>query len=185
MYNLIFSLQLPGSFSFCYETLDFLSWIILLLLGLLTCLRGYKVIRTASLIAAALAFGLAGYRLSDPVTNDPAFKLIFFLCFIFLGLVVLQLVWSALSIPVKLLRLDRLFFKIRFFVTALLGAGLFSGLLFFRVFRNPAAAACTCAALTVLGSAVQARHQKKEVPAHTYDDLFRMLRRTETERLYQ
>ncbi len=181
MNNWILRIQIPSSFSFCYETLWFLFWIISLLLGLLTCLRGYKVIRITFLTTAALVFGLIGYRVSDLVTSEPVFKLLFFLCFLFLGLAALQMVMLIFSIPVKLLHLDRLFFKIRFFATAFLGAGLFSGLLFFRMFYNPAAAACTYAALTLVGTVVQYRQQKRERPSHTYDDLYRMPRRVGNE----
>lgn len=162
---------------FTYEVIVFLFLIAGLILSVLVCMYGYKMLRIAFIIGASFLFGLLGFRVSGRLTSMLTMKLVFFVCFIFIGLVLLQMALMLLGIPVKKLKLDRLFLKNQFWITALLGAGAFGLLVFSRVFRNLLAVILLSLILAAAGGAVQYRKKERERPAHIYDDLLKMPRR--------
>lgn len=162
---------------FTYDVIEFLFLIAGLILSVLVCMYGYQMLRPALMIGACFVFGLLGFRVSDRLTSILTVKLVFFVCFIFIGLVLLQIVLTLLEIPIKKLKLNRLFLKNQFWIMALLGAGVFGLLVFFRVFRNLFAVILISLILAAAGGVVQYRKKENERPAHTYDDLLEMPRR--------
>lgn len=172
-----FILQIPHADTENYFTYDIVMFILLwifLAAAILLCFWGYKYVQTMTLLILGSLCGIAGITIAETMTENAVLKMSFFIMFTFFGVCMLYLLSILLGTLLRKLKLREKLLKKSYLFTAVLGAALTAGIIYFRIFRNIWAVAALGLFMAVTGIAYGRKKAALQKPFHTYEDLYRM-----------
>lgn len=158
------------------ETVGFVLLILTLALSLWMTFKGYQVMKGLLLVLMALWLGFLGIRICAFLSEQALFKLVFFVTFLFLGMCMAFFFNTILHFLLQRMGVLPWCEGHSYLLSAPLGAGLFCGGVWLKIFRHTPVCALAFVILSAAGLLVQHRHRHEVVHAHTYDDIVRRKR---------
>lgn len=174
-----FVLNVPewqGELVFSKEMIIFLGVILLIVVGILFCLWGYKYFGTILFmgIGAVLCYG--SFRLVEPMTDNSVIRLFLtvsltFLCLCFVYF--LSIIWGFI---LDKLRIRTALAKRSYLLAAPLGAAILGLTIYFMIWRDEIVAGAIAAVCLIAGLIYQHSKRKKQVRFRSYNDLLKLSR---------
>ncbi len=152
-------------------------WGALLLLLVVFCFMGARVIRGVFMGCLFFLFGYLGLKLATMIDQFEAqfmWYFVIFLVFAFLGTGITWDIISVISSPLKKIRAHKALRKQLFWITSLIGAILIGLILHNIVFHKWLPSIGIAAGIGILGCIVQRLKRDREVRFYTYDDLLKL-----------
>lgn len=172
-----FILKVPkwqGEILFTKDFIEFVMVIFLLVAGLLFCIWGYKYFQTISFMAMAFIMCYAGLLVAESLTENMILKMFISIMLGFLGVCMLYFLSIIVGFLIKKSRIRQFLIKNSFIFTALLGAFLFTGVMYTKVYHNMVIAVLLLVLLAASGLIIQYKNKEKQIQFKTYDDLYKM-----------
>ena len=141
------------------------------------CLIGGKVLRIVSFGTMFVLCGYTGTVIANQIEQFESnflMQFFIFLIFAFLGMGLIWIVLSILSVPVRALKLHKFFKKRLFWVAPVIGATGIGYILTTYMTVGLSRSIIIATVLGVLGCILQGLRKKREITFYTYDDLLRL-----------
>lgn len=171
-------------FTFSTEVVRGCVIIALMVLCVLMCLYGYRILSVVLFLVVGIIFGLFGTLVGKKVSPSLVYQMVFFVTFAATGsgfvVMLLNLFRPIFTLPF----IQKLFGSLAIVLTAMIGGVGFFWLAANNTFLSPLVAAIISAAIAVIGIVCQYLHKRRDTPHYTYDDLIKM-EITEEEALHQ
>lgn len=168
-------------FSFRPEVVYPLLRVCTLVLCVLLCIVGARLLRNALFIGSALFCGFIGMKMGEEVNASFMALMLFFGLFAFLGLGFMQIILMIIRDLIKRDRLYRVLQKKQFWIMPVIGAGLFSCLIYLWFAVDIRICITIFGLLALLGTYLQYIRKDEQIIFHTYDDLLRLKRADEND----
>lgn len=174
MEKLIFTVPtITEGMLFTKEVLIFIGVIVVLIIGLITALLGFRCLKTILFLLFGVAGGAAGYLIAERLTKQPEIRLIFFVVFCVVGWVFLAALSGFVTYLSKRARVYNFIQAVTPYFTALLGAALVFFCVYGYVYRDLAVAGGIGLGLLVIGCVIGGLRYRKKRGFFTYEDLIR------------
>lgn len=168
-------------FSFRPEVVYPLLRVCTLILCVLLCIVGARLLRNALFIGSALFCGFIGMKMGEEVNASFLALMLFFGLFAFLGLGFMQILLMIIRDLIKRDCLYRILQKKQFWIMPVVGAGLFSYLIYLWFAIDIWICVTIFGLLALLGTYLQYIRKDEQIIFHTYDDLLRLRRSDEND----
>ena len=168
-------------FSFRPEVVYPLLRVCTLVLCVLLCIVGARLLRNALFIGSALFCGFIGMKMGEEVNASFLALMLIFGLFAFLGLGFMQIILMIIRDLIKRDRLYRILQKKQFWIMPVIGAGLFSYLIYLWFAIDIWICVTIFGLLALLGTYLQYIRKDEQIIFHTYDDLLRLKRSDEND----
>lgn len=172
-----FILKVPkwqGEILFTKDFIGFVTIIFLLAAGLLFCIWGYKYFQTISFMAMAFLMCYAGLLIAESLTKNMIAKMFISVMLGFLGVCMLYFLNIIVNFLIKESWIKRFLVKNSYIFSSLLGAILFVGVMYAKVYHNMIIAVILLVLLAASGLFIQYKNKEKQIQFRTYEDLYRM-----------
>ncbi len=165
-----------GEFVYSKEVLIFALTILLVLVGLLLCFKGYRYFQTICFMGIAGAMLYIGYLLVEKMTGNKVLQLLLSVTFAFFGVCIAYFVFILADYILGKLRFKQKMLKVSFLFTAFLGGAVLSATIYFGIYQDALTAAIAGGVLALAGGFFQHKNQKKQIKYKTYNDIMAMKR---------
>lgn len=172
-----FILEIPkwqGEILFTKNFIEFIIVILLLIIGLLFCIRGYKYFHTIVLMAVSCILFYIGFLLAELLTGNMIIQMVISIILGIFGVCMLFFLSVIANFLIEKIHIKHFINKNMFIFTALFGAFLFSGTIYAKVYRNMIVAVILFILLGSFGLLIQNKNKEKHTQFRTYDDLYKM-----------
>jgi len=167
-------LELPkwkGQMFFSINIVSLLMIIGVIIAGIILCFWGYKYFHTIILIIIGCASGILGINLVETLLVESIYKMIFFVMFIFFGVLFLFFVTNFINNMLSRSHLYNNLVKRLYFIAPLLGSLMVMFLIYFNVYHNIAIVMGIFLILFSLGYLYSKKRVASRRPFYSYDDL--------------
>ena len=174
-----FVLQLPkwqGELLFSKGTLMFVGVILLLIVGTLFCVWGYKYFRTVLFLGIGVVVCYGSYLLVEPMTANLVIRMFVTVSLTFLGMCFVYFLDIVFGYLLDRLRIRSALGKRTYLFAAPLGAAVLGLTIYGCIWRDAVVAAGISLACLVLGLVFQHHRRKRMVRFRCYNDLLRLRR---------
>lgn len=158
-------------FAFRPEVVYPITIVIGMLIGLIMCIFGAKVFRSSFMLACFILMGLVGMHLGRRINASFLALLVFFILFAFIGLALVMFLDAAFIAPFRKTKAAPKAQRAGNYLTAIIGAALFSTLLYFFVLPQIMITSIVFAGLGISGLIIQYLRRDKYIIFYTYEDL--------------
>ena len=165
-----------GEFVYSKEVIVFVMTILLALVGLLLCFKGYKYFQTICFMGIAGMMLYIGYLLVEKMTGNKVLQLLLSVTFAFFGVCIAYFVFILVDYILGKLRVKQKMLKVSFLFTALLGGAVLFATIYLGIYQDALTAAATGGVLALAGGLFQRKNQKKQIKYKTYNDIMAMKR---------
>lgn len=173
--KLVFSLpQFPDGFTFTEEFIIFFIGVFLIILGISTCIKGYKILNLSIVVSLFCVIGYYGMKLAASITDIVLVQMVLLVTFIFFGGSILLLLNFSLVKILDMLGIKNTMKKYHHIIASLFGAGIISCVIYKQVYRGMV----ICWILFIIGSIssmiYQHKKKKRDITFYTYNDLYKL-----------
>ncbi len=172
-----FILQLPtwdGQNYFTKEIIMFILSFVAMIVGILLCFWGYKYLRGLVLLLCGCLCGYVGISLTDYLINQPIVKMTFFVVCTFFGCCFVRFLAALVNSIMKKIHIEKAVTDKMYVLTTFLGAGIFTFILYTRIYNGWLVCLAIFVVLTLLGFLYQKKNQRKRVNFYCYRDIYNM-----------
>lgn len=174
-----FVLQVPkwqGELLFSKEIIVFLGGILLMIVGTLFCLWGYKYFRAVLFLGIGAVLCYGSYLLVEPMTANLVIRMFLTVSLTFLGMCFVYFLDIVFGYLLDRLRIRSALGKRVYLVAAPLGAAILGLTIYFYIYRDMVVAFGVALCCLVPGLIFQHRKRKKMIRFRCYNDLLRLRR---------
>ena len=170
-------LKLPAGSIKNYFTKDivvFLIAIIVLLVGIILCFKGYKYFQTLITLILGCFSGYIGIELTDYLSANPIIKMIFFVIFTFIGSCLFYFLTVLIGFLLKKIHLEKNISNQMYIITSILGAMIIVFIVYTEIYNGWGLNLILFLFFTVTGIIYQKKKKAIQVDFHNYEDIINM-----------
>ncbi len=159
---------------FTTEVIVFAISVLVLIIGILLCLWGYKYFQTLAVIILGCLSGYVGIKLTDHLTNSPIIKMFIFTIFTFLGCCLFYFLSILIDGFLKMIHLKKGIAGKMYILSSLLGAALIAFIVYRMVYDGWIICVIIFVLFAVMGMIYQKIKKASRPEFHCYEDIFKM-----------